>query len=255
MENPSPQLSLRGFSLIEALVVVSILGIAGLAMMTLAVNTMKVTATADSKFDVVSTLDLLRMQLSNRNLCSANLGGKGIIPTSAGALAPTLYELQAGSNSVLSTNPLLKFLKSELVSLKVQSTSLSTANKLVFLIHHKTPVDQDVVREIPIAVQVNGSGEIIKCSASVALPSQALGAPISTLSNYHDQCTTCPQFMASSKMYCDSACNRYCGLGCAAVGGNCVGVLPGHDFAGGLMIECGSAAGGPPYDATCLCMP
>ncbi|UOF02899.1 type IV pilus modification PilV family protein [Bdellovibrio reynosensis] len=259
-----------GFSITEILIGVAIIMIIALAFASLTTTMMKEMKGLTQKADAAELRNSMILALSNSNVCSWQLQGRtirttGVTSTNASSTTITLQNLYAGLNTnsfvIAQTGGSVSVSQS---SLRVASIilrdifSTGTPNEFIGTFHVSFD-ESTLVRSIKNATTqvvfiVNPSDppnarRIVGCTSSGSR-SFLLGTPY--LRQFHSQIDLGCGNMNTGKMFWDSACHRYCSIGCE-VGGQdqiCTTPIPGQGYPGGVATECG----GSTQRAVCLCL-
>ncbi|XGC81601.1 hypothetical protein ACES2L_03790 [Bdellovibrio bacteriovorus] len=259
-----------GFSLVEILIGVSVVMIAALAFASLSTTMMKEMKAISQKADAAELRNSMILALANSNVCSWQLQGRtirtsGVTATNASSTTITLQNLYAGLNTssyvIAATGGDVSVSQS---SLRVASIilrdifSTGTPNEFIGTFHVSFD-ESTLVRALKsvttqVVFIVNPSDpanarRIVGCTSSGSR-SFLLGTPF--LRQFHSQIAVDCTNMNSGKMFWDSACHRYCSVGCDPGGDDqiCTAPIQGQGYPGGVATECG----GPMQRAVCLCL-
>lgn len=262
--------SQAGFSIIEILIGAGIVMIVALAFASLTTSLMKELKGVTQKADSAEIRNGMIIAFANSNVCSWQLQGKtirtsGVTATNSSStnlVIPTLYAgLDTNSYVIAKADTNISISQS---SLKVQDIHLkdifSTGNpdEYVGTIYVSFD-DESLVRPLKsVTTQVvffvnpadpANSRRIVGCTSAGA---KSFLLNNSYLKQFHTQVAIDCTNMNTGKMYWDSACFRFCSVGCEPGGEDqsCTSPIMGKGYPGGVAVECG----GSKQKGVCLCL-
>lgn len=241
-----------------------------LAFASLTTTMMKEMKGLTQKADAAEVRNSMILALSNSNVCSWQLQGRairttGVTATNASTTTITLQNLYAGLNTssfvIAEAGGNVSVAQSSLrVATIILRDIFSTGTPNEYIgTFHVTFDESTLVRPLKsVTAQVvfivnpadpANARRIVGCTSSGAR-SFLLGTPF--LRQFHSQIAVDCTNMNSGKMFWDSACHRYCSVGCTPGGEDqiCTTPIPGQGYPGGVATECG----GPMQRAVCLCL-
>lgn len=262
--------SRSGFSLVEVLITSSIVIVIALSFASLTQSLFKEFKGLSQKADAAEVRNSMILAFANANVCSWQLSGRtirtsGVTATNSSSTNLSITSIYAGMNT-----------SSRIIARADQPISISQSSLVVDSIRFKdifstgvpneyvgtfyvTFKNESLVRPIKdITTQVvflvdptdpANAREILGCTSTGA---KGFLVDNSHLKLFHGGIDVGCLNMNTHKMFWDSACFRYCSIGCKPGGADqsCASVIPGQGYPGGVAVECG----GPMQDAVCLCL-
>jgi len=259
-----------GFSIIEVLMTSAIVIVIALAFASLTNNLLKEFKGLTQKADAAEVRNSMILAFANSNVCSWQLLGKkirttGVTSTTASTTDITIPTLYAGLNS-----------SSYVIAKANTKISVNGSALTVDTIHLKDIYSTGAINEYIATIHVNfQTGSLVRplraattqvvflvdptdpASARGILGCTSAGAKSFTLQNahlkkFHDEIQVDCSNMNTGKMFWDSACFRFCSVGCKPGGADqtCTSFIPGQGYPGGVAVECGGVIA----MAECLCL-
>lgn len=262
--------SRSGFSIVEVLMTSAIVIVIAMAFASLTNNLYREFKGMTEKADAAEVRNSMILAFANSNICSWQLMGKtintaGVTATTASSTDITIPTLYAGLN----TSSYVIARANTKVSVNQSSLTVDTIHlknifgtgypdEYVGTIHVTFKADSLVrplkgaTTQVVFVVDPAGPASarsIVGCTSAGAKPFQL---DTSYLKKFHTGIDIDCLNMNTQKMFWDSACYRFCGVGCK-VGGtdqNCTVNIPGQGFPGGVATECAGVL----FKADCLCL-
>jgi prepilin-type N-terminal cleavage/methylation domain-containing protein len=260
----------KGFSLIECIVVILIISVLSLGFASMTSNQQKEMKALQQKSEIVEVRASLLQNLSLYEVCTWQFKDKVIDTTNVTSLQKSTTTLSfntlyigpdAGSSILAQAGTNLAGSQSGMKVATITFEEITATGMPDEYMGYLTVQfnDQTLVRPLKPAriqkiVHVIGTDptsakRIDRCV--VESYSQVFPLPISTLKTYHSAVLPDCSNMNTEKMYFDSACGRFCRLGCGFnTDSTCTSTAGGKGFVSGLANECNGILG----TAQCFCL-
>lgn len=229
------KMSSKGFTLIEVVLAMGLIGMASVALLSLQSTQLKVGVTEDFKTLCLDLKSSIQSTLANPQSCVATLGGHAVTETltsgkiiavfdsSGVATQETLYEI--GPTNKIFQGKL--FLKDMSFSSTVPASNTGPAFLYLKISSTRgTFGSNDYIRQIPMTVTLDASGKIEKCQAlgsgstttftSTSTSTPTASTAVSTSLSCQDPASQCTE----SRNYCTGVLYVDSASTCLCTGGN-----------------------------------